>query len=81
MYGGDIMIVRDETANTFVHIDLPNYRVRDLIEEYEGLDSYEVKGVTMDFTQFLIWEDQADINPDLVTEVAEGMVREVRTDR
>ena len=75
------MIVRDETANTLVHIDLPNYRVRSLIDEYESLDSYQVNGVTMDFTQFLIWGDQADINPDLVTEVANGMVRSVRTDR
>ena len=75
------MIVHDNTANTFVHVDLPNYRVNELIKEYENLDSYEVKGVTMDFTQFLIWEDQKDINPALVTEVADSMVREIRTDR
>ena len=75
------MIVRDNVANTVVHVDLPNYRVRNLIEEYENLDSYQVHGVTMDFTQFLIWEDQADINPDLVTEVAEDMVQDVKPGR
>ena len=75
------MIVHDNTANTFVHVDLPNYRVNELIEEYENLDSYEVKGVVMDFTQFLIWKDQKDINPALVTEVADSMVKEIRTDR
>lgn len=71
------MIVFDPTGNTYVHVDLPNYRVKNLIEEYENLEHYDEKDVTMDFSQFLIWSDKKDVTPEKVTEVHESEIREI----
>ena len=64
------LIVYDDTAQTYVAVELPHHVVKKHIKNYRELDNYQRNGVTMDFTQYLIWEDQCDINPNHVTEIA-----------
>ena len=71
------MIVYDDTAQTYVAVELPRHVVKKHIKNYRELDNYQRKDTTMDFTQYLIWETECDINPDLVTEIIASQIPEV----
>lgn len=73
-------IVYDDTAQTYVVVELPNYMVDKYVEKFRELDDCNRNGTTMAFVQFLIWESECDVNPNHVTEVASEAIPEVRAE-